>query len=326
MNFSLIRYLWVLSLVIFINPWFIAEVAAAVVPIKQDLYVANFNFGSPVVNRFDGETSAYKGVFAKGAGLITAGGVVFGPNGNLFVSSQESGIKEFDGKTGAFIRNFGPTSHVNFRGIQFGADGNLYVSEGSVDSINRYNGVTGAFIDYFVKPGTGGLDFPQHLLFGPDGNLYVSGTFTNGVLRFDGNSGQYLGVAANLGHGQAGIAFGPDGYLYVADPIDDKILRFDGSNGTFIDMFADIGKDGYTVPLDILFGPSNDIFISTSTPDQRGNVLKYDATSGDLLGVFADNPAIHNPGFMTFGPVIPLPSALWLFLTGLLGFTAIRRV
>lgn len=41
----------------------------------------------------------------------------------------------------------------------------LYVSSQGNDSILRYNGATGAFIDTFVLPASGGLDEPSDLLF-----------------------------------------------------------------------------------------------------------------------------------------------------------------
>lgn len=175
-------------------------------------------------------------------------------------------------------------------------------------------------MDYFVKPGAGGLDFPQHLLFGPDGNLYVSATFTTGILRYDGLTGNFLGVAANLGNGQSGFAFGSDGLLYASNPFTNQILHYNGSTGQLIDVFVDVSEEGFMLPLEILFGMAGDVLISTSTPSQEGNVLRYDVSNGAFLGVFADNQAIHNPGFMTFGPVspvVPIPSAIWLFLSGL---------
>src|SRR5947209_339168 len=60
----------------------------------------------------------------------------------------------------------------------------LLVSSG--DGVLRYAETTGAFIDSFVGPGSGGLARSQGLAFGPDGNLYVSSQESQSVLRFDG--------------------------------------------------------------------------------------------------------------------------------------------
>ncbi len=55
-------------------------------------------------------------------------------------------------------------------GLTFGPDGHLYVSSYETDSVLRYNGTTGAFIDEFVAAGSGGLKSPTGLTFGPLGN------------------------------------------------------------------------------------------------------------------------------------------------------------
>ena len=99
---------------------------------KKSIFTANFSFDSPVVLRFDGQTGNSMGVFASG-GLTTAAGLVFGPNGNLFVGSQTSSsrVNEYDGVTGEYIGAF--ATGVDARGAVFGPDGNLYVSDASQD-------------------------------------------------------------------------------------------------------------------------------------------------------------------------------------------------
>jgi hypothetical protein len=82
-------------------------------------------------------------------------GLVFGPDGNLYVSSF-------------------PMLHP---------------------SVLRYDGMTGALIDAFVPERSGGLSYPSGPLFGPDGNLYVRSTpdFNLGaVLRYDGTTGAFI--------------------------------------------------------------------------------------------------------------------------------------
>src|SRR5207248_2976388 len=85
--------------------------------------------------------------------------------------------------------------------LVFGPDGNLYVVSHDNNSVLRYNGATGAFINAFVASGSGGLNAPFYLAFGPDGNLYVSGSGTDTIKRYNGSTGAFLGDFANRAGG-----------------------------------------------------------------------------------------------------------------------------
>ena len=143
-------------------------------------------------------TLAMLGAAVAGIGIPPA---AQGEGPDLLVASQGSGsVLRYDGQSGAFIDAFvsagsGGLASGCFHGpsgMLFGPDGNLYVtSGGSSDSVLRYDGQTGEFIDQFVTSGSGGLNQPAFLVFGPDGNLYVSsGNAANrssdNVLRYDG--------------------------------------------------------------------------------------------------------------------------------------------
>src|SRR5206468_2175623 len=61
---------------------------------------------------FDGATGAFKGNFVTAGlgGLDEAEGVVFGPNGNLFVNSElGNAVLQYDATTGAFVGQFVPS-------------------------------------------------------------------------------------------------------------------------------------------------------------------------------------------------------------------------
>src|SRR5688572_32858219 len=77
-------------------------------------------------------------------------------------------------------------------GLAFGPDGNLYVASAGNDSVLRYNGTNGAFMDTFVTSGSGGLDYPVTLIFRPDGLLYVSSQLNDRVLRFNATNGAFV--------------------------------------------------------------------------------------------------------------------------------------
>ena len=67
----------------------------------------------------------------------------------------------------------------------------LLVSSRGTNSVKRYDGRDGAFVDDFIAPGAGGLAITQEVLLGPDGQLYVSGRGTSAILKFDRRTGGF---------------------------------------------------------------------------------------------------------------------------------------
>jgi hypothetical protein len=187
----------------------------------SDLLVSNL---SNQVLRYNGTTGAFLDVFVP-AGSGTPGeispptGLVFGPDGNLYVSNSATNqVLRYNGTTGAFLDAFVPAGSGGLLGpygLVFGPDGNLYVSSLFTDQVLRYNGTTGAFLDAFVPAGSGGLNDPFGLVFGPDGNLYVSGFNTNAVLRYEGTTGTFLDAFVPAG---SGGLFGPLFLLFRGVP------------------------------------------------------------------------------------------------------------
>src|SRR5207248_2345910 len=106
-----------------------------------------------------------------------------------------------DGTTGLLIDTFiTPLGELsNPSGIIFDPDGNLYVSSQATNSVPRYDGKTGLYIDDFVPAGSGGLNGPRGIVFGPDGNLYVGSSNTGQVLRYHGATGEFMGIFADGG-------------------------------------------------------------------------------------------------------------------------------
>ena len=90
------------------------------------------------------------------SGCWNAVGMAFGPDDNLYVTTNSSSVDRYDGATGAFIDTFvnsGSGGLSTSKGIQFGPDGNLYVTSTANDSVMRYDGNTGAYIDTVVTFG-----------------------------------------------------------------------------------------------------------------------------------------------------------------------------
>jgi len=245
-------------------------------------------------------------VSKESGGLFEPIKLVFGPDGNLYVSSFGTNqILKYDGNTGAFIDDFvsglsGPL------GLDFGPNGNLYVSSYfPTNEVLRYDGNTGAFIDVFVSAGSGGLNTPMGLDFGPNGNLYVSSYFTNEVLRYNGINGGFIDVFISAGSGGLSfpgkLVFGPDGNLYVSSPETDQVFRYNGNTGAFIDVFVSAGSGGLDGPLGLVFGPNGNFYVSSFENDR---VLKYNGNTGAFIDdfVFPGSGGLDKPRGLIFGP------------------------
>ncbi len=134
-----------------------------------DLYVTN-NSANEIL-RFSGKTGASLGAFVKpnSGGLKNPQNIAFGPGGDLYAGG-DSGVLQFSGRTGAFVRVFAaPGAHLgNVGGLTFGPDGDLYVGDWQKNDVVRYDGRTAAFKGVFVSPSSG-LTANRYILFGPRG-------------------------------------------------------------------------------------------------------------------------------------------------------------
>ena len=168
---------------------------------KLDLYVGCV-FTNTIL-RYDGATGAFKGQYvpAGSGGMETPQGLVFGPDGDLYVasgsfSSTDTGsVLRFDGPSGpnpgAFVGAFIPAGRSPLHtpgSLLFGPDTNhdghpdLYVTSAVVSvgsdsgklklvaapgtsEVLRYDGTTGAFLGAFVTPDSGGVSLPLFMTF-----------------------------------------------------------------------------------------------------------------------------------------------------------------
>jgi sugar lactone lactonase YvrE len=158
--------------------------------------------GSPLPST--GQTGATF-VVAGSGGLDHPADLVFGPGGNLYVSSQTSNqaVLEYDGTTGDFIKTYvapGAGGLVNPRGIAFDQDGRLYVADNGINAIHRYDS-TGQYLDDPVVRNATDLLGPIGIILDTNGNLLISNNDstrnTNTILRYE------RGVTATLSEASA---------------------------------------------------------------------------------------------------------------------------
>jgi streptogramin lyase len=225
-----------------------------------DLYIADRNLSA--ILRYDGVTGAYIDTFvgSGSGGLNQPGDLVFGSDGDLYVSSQAGNQILRYNSTGAFIDVIA-TGLSTPIGITFGPDGALYIANFGADDVLRYNN---SVLSTFVSAGSGGLTEPGDVKFGQDGNLYVQNN-GSGVLRYNGQTGDFINAFAGPVPGQ-GLGlwedFGTDGYLYTTSrttPTSGNVSlnRFNATTGAYVDTLS-IGRDSWN----FMVGPNNIIYYS----------------------------------------------------------------
>lgn len=251
-----------------------------------NLYVANVSGASPAIAKVAGPFSASAGAaqtFVEGGAFYD---LAIGPDRHLYAGGRGA-VRRFDIITGALIDEFTSGYELaEVRGIAFGADGRLYVSNydscvmtasgcsGSKGEVVRFDALTGRFVDIYVASGVGGLRWPWNLAFAANGDLLVVSwsETANAILRFasprTAASGRPFAVRGTSGGSAAFIArenwsplyaaVGPDGDVYVStsdsSASSGAVLRFDGRSGAFVSTFV-ANVDGG--PRGIAFAPGS---------------------------------------------------------------------
>lgn len=264
----------------------------------DDLVVSAFTSDS--LAGFDPWTGRLRGLYTGAADLNGTLGVILGPDGLLYVASEDSNmVLRFDATTRTFVDRFvwddPATPNIDETGgmmgpaaVLFGADGSLYVSSFDSDAVLRYDGATGAFIDVFVTSGSGGLNGPDAgMAWGPDGHLYIPAYYSNAIYRYDGVTGASLGALVAPGQNGLGrprhLVF-RDGLVYVSCEATGKVMRFDAQSGVYVNDFVTAGSGGLIQPTGIGFGPDGRFYVGSAWDNK---IRRYDGATGAFIDEFA---------------------------------------
>jgi sugar lactone lactonase YvrE len=175
-------------------------------------------------------------------------------------------------------------------------DYEMLVSSRNTNSVKRFNGQNGEYIDDFVPANTAGLSLPQDIRTGPEGNILVSGRGNTSILMFDKVSGDFIQpfTSGYTLDNPTKITFGPDGNLYVSQwgTMKNKVVRFNGSTGEFIDEF--------TPSLNLALGHAWDSDGNLYVACYGSKDVRQFDTSGNFSGVFTEAGHLQGPTYLWF--------------------------
>ncbi|MFO0949183.1 MAG: NHL repeat-containing protein [Planctomycetota bacterium] len=219
-------------------PWSAAAVllltAISAFPASADFLVSGTE--NNTIYRFSETTGEFLGnLLGPSDGLNGPVGMRVGPDGNLYIANQGSGvIQKYDFGTGQ-LSTFANTGFAP-SDIQFTASGDLLTSDFAGSNVFRFDLATGNNLGAFTSNGS--LISPTNMLFHGD-YLYVSSLFSSEVQRFDALTGEYHDTFVTAASGgldfPAGLTYGPDGNLYVSSVNNNKVIRYDGITGAPLD-------------------------------------------------------------------------------------------
>lgn len=165
----------------------------------------------------------------------------------------------------------------------------ILVSDVKHDRILRFATGTGALIDTFVSPESGGLKRPRGLAFGPDRNLFVASEGTKSILKYHGSTGAFIQECCHVGGAPKGITFHYDD-LYVSGGSDRTIYRFNGWTLSPRGIFAATPALAY--PWSIVFDKNtNNSLVSDMTQHQ---LLKFNPPRGGFDAVNSEPMGSNN--------------------------------
>jgi sugar lactone lactonase YvrE len=278
---------------------------AMVKSVASSLLIADADSG--VIREYDGETGAYRGVFASGEGLASPAGMAMGPDANLYIGDWDlKAVLRFNGKTGAFLGRFATASNWIYS-LTFGPDNNLYAGLAG-GAIQRFNGATGASLGYFTPPhhDFGGMTFHN-------GSLFVTYTVSPGQLyQYNATNGAYIATIYTgfSGNGPRDPLYGPDGRLYVPDWQTPRVVKFDGTTLSYQGNF--INDTNHSYPFALAFGPDGRFYVLDDQVGGKASVNRYNLATGafETNFVAAGSGGLGRAEYMLFADIAHAPMVL----------------
>ena len=211
-------------------------------------------------------------VLAQGGPLHGTNGIMFGPDGRLYIASVvSSAILSIDPESGDAVDRWGPDEGVKGPDdLAFGPDGSLYWTDIAGGEVGRRapDGTT----SIVGAPGPGA----NPITFSDDGRLFVSQCFLGDVL-FEIDPGgdrepRVINDELGPGCGLNGMDWGPDGKLYGPRWFRGEVARVDVDSGAVESVAT-----GFRIPAAVKFDSAGRLHVLDT---QAGEVVRIDLESG----------------------------------------------
>ncbi len=234
------------------------------------LYVANAykDYSNIVRFSYNGTQWVYDSVFAQGntqqnPGLFHPYSVAFGPDGNLYTSSQDTDlVSRFCGPNSAcpgnplpsivegfpsgtfisFQKNF-TTGAFGIRGINFDPDNNLYIANEDCNCVYVYD-INGSLIKTIESTSSVTIDSPVQVQFDPSGVLYIGSSGNNAIITYEnGKLNYFTGPNGEKLDAVSGIGFDSSNNMYVSSRKGKKILKYELPDNTPHSLIKDLSDN-----------------------------------------------------------------------------------
>ena len=211
---------------------------------ENAMLVSNLNDDNIV--KFNADNGAFIEVFASGIDGATR--MEIGPDSLLYALQWEGNgkVKRFK-LDGTFVDDFTAAGVSRSIGLDWDAEGNLYVSSYNGNSVRKFS-PTGTDLGNFISSNLNG---PTNIWFRDDGDLMVCGWGDGTVKRFDSN-GVFQEVFISGIQQVEGVDFFPNGDIALGVGSQSTVKIY-SPDGTFIKDLFPPGSAGVIRPNAVVF-------------------------------------------------------------------------
>ncbi len=214
---------------------------------ENTVLIANLNTNR--ISKFNATTGGFIGEFATGIGGPTR--MEIGPDSLLYVLqwADNTKVKRYE-LDGTFVDDFTQTNTGTAIGLDWDADGNLYVSSYTGKYVRKFS-TTGADLGNVISTDLSG---PTNIWFAENGDLLVADWNAGSVKHFD-SQGNYIGVLFSGVPQSEGVDFLPNGDIVIGSGGTSSVKVYT-PDGTFVKDLIPSGALGLIRPNAVVFRPA----------------------------------------------------------------------